>query len=150
MTLTIPKDGYWLGEKNIAKIEQMKNAKYIGYFTKKLPSGAWSDDPVDVFYVENPDTSLGHSNYFGMFYRRVTGKVAETIFITDAQTCFDEPIVGLQFEDGTIIISRYRHNFVEHDGCFIDGGRDYTRIGGEPEKFKEVSITVKDGEFIID
>lgn len=32
--------------------------------------------------------------------------------------------------DGTIITSRYTHDYVEHDGCFIDGGRDYARYGG--------------------
>lgn len=149
MTL-IPKDGYWLGEKNIAKIEKLKNAKYIGYFCTKNPNGGWNEQPVDVFYVENPNTDLGHSNYFGIFYKKITGSPTSTVYITNALSCFDEPITGLQFEDGTIIISRYRHDYVTHGEHSIDGGRDYTRLGGDLTKVKQVSITVKDGEFIID
>ena len=150
MTFTIPKDGYWLGEKNIAKIEQLKNAKYMGYFCTKNPKGDWNEQPVDVFYVENTITALGHSNYFGIFYKQVTGNINQTVYITNALSCFDEPITGLQFEDGTIIISRYRHNFVEYQGVAIDGGRDYTKINGDMSKVKEVLITVNNGEFIID
>ena len=150
MTLTIPKDGYWLGEVNIAKIEKLKNAKYMGYFCTKRPSGGWNESPVDVFYVENPDTSKGHTNYFGMFYKTITGSLTPTIYITDAASCFDDPIVGLQFDDGTIIVSRYRHDFVKYQDIAIDGGRDYTKINGDITKVKQVSITVKDGEFIID
>lgn len=145
----IPKDGYWLGEVNIAKIEKLKNAKYMGYFCTKKPSGSWNESPVDVFYVENPDTSLEHSNYFGVFYKGSPG-INKSLYITNALSCFDEPIIGLQFEDGWIMFSRYRHDSVEYQGIFIDGGRDYTRLGGNLTKVKKISITVKDGEFVID
>ena len=38
--------------------------------------------------------------------------------------------------DGTEIVSRHRHDFVEHTDCltdhtyFVDGGLDYCRVGG--------------------
>ena len=149
MTDLIPKDGYWLGEVNIAKIEKLKNAKYMGYFCTKRPSGGWNESPVDVFYVENPNTNIGHSNYFGMFYQGPPG-VNKSLYITNALSCFDDPITGLKFDDGTIIISRYRHDFVEYQDVAIDGGRDYTKINGDTSKVKQVSITVQDGEFVID
>ena len=34
---------------------------------------------------------------------------------------------------GKVLVSTYRHDFVEcgcRNGTFIDGGRDYTRVGG--------------------
>lgn len=33
--------------------------------------------------------------------------------------------------DDEVIYSRYRHDFREHNGVYIDGGRDYTRYGGK-------------------
>lgn len=43
---------------------------------------------------------------------------------------------SIQTPDGTILISRYRHDFVFHTDAngqtyFLDGGNDYQRIGGE-------------------
>ena len=146
----VPKDGYWLGEKNIAKIEKLKDAKYMGYFCTKSPSGNWNEQPVDVFYQPNANTDLGHSNYFGIFYRSITGNINQTLYITDASSCFSEPITGLQFDDGTIILSRYRHDYVEYQDIAIDGGRDYTKINGDISKVKQVTITVNGGEFVVD
>ena len=33
--------------------------------------------------------------------------------------------------DGTILQSHHRHDFVEYNGCFVDGGLDYIRVSGD-------------------
>lgn len=36
---------------------------------------------------------------------------------------------ALRTPDGTIIVSRDVHDYVEHEGYFIDGGLEYSRVG---------------------
>jgi hypothetical protein len=135
----VPEVGYWLNTENIKKIENIKNSVYMGYWVTKSPSGNWNDIPVDVFYVENPDRSLGHSNYFGLFYRE------DKLYITNGLSCFEEPIINACITpDGTILVSRYRHDYVEHEGCMRDGGRDYIRSSG---KGLPIIISVEDSDF---
>lgn len=130
---------YWFKPAGIKTIEREKQAKHLGYWCTKAPKGYWNESPVDVFYVANPDTSKGHSHYFGMFIRD------EVIYIANAESAFPkEGMTGLLCHDGEVIVSRYRHDFVERNGCFIDGGRDYTR-SSVPASY--VKVTVTDGVF---
>lgn len=138
--------GYWFSKKDIDNIEERYNAKYMGFWCTKRPSGGWNDTPVDVFYVENPDTSKGHSNYFGMFVKSPILDEAGTVYITNAESAFSEPMDGLLSASGVVYVSRYRHNYIAVDEGFIDGGRDYTRYNPDHSTF--VIVTVKDGEFI--
>lgn len=60
----------------------------------------------------------------------------------------------IQCPDGTILESRYRHNFVEHiqdDGrrYYIDGGLSYNHVGYSDEKYKDLSCYVGDAHNII-
>jgi len=139
MFVNIPKDGYWFKKAGIQKIEEKYGAKYMGYWCTKSPRGHWNESPVDVFYVENPDTSKGHTNYFGMFVRD------ESVYITEASTAFSDPISGIPTDDGEVIVSRYRHDCVTKDGRMIDGGRDYVRSSMHPT----VRITVDGDRFVI-
>jgi hypothetical protein len=139
MFVKIPEDGYWFKKAGIQKIEENYGAKYMGYWCTKRPSGGWNESPVDVFYVPNPDTSKGHTNYFGMFVRD------ESVYITEASTAFSEPIAGIPTEDGEVIVSRYRHDYATKDGRMIDGGRDYVRSSIHPT----VRITVDGDRFVI-
>ena len=68
------------------------------------------------------------------------------VMITNAESAFSEPITGILTDDGEVIVSRYRHDFVLKEGHFIDGGRDYTRSSGG----KFVDVTVKNGEFVLE
>ena len=129
---------YWLNESGIHNIEKLKNAQYMGYWAIKNSTGSWSASPVDVFYVENPDTSKGHSHYFGMFYREAE------LYITNASSAFIEPITGILCEDGEVIVSRYRHDFVTKGDIMIDGGRDYVKSSIH-RPF--INVTVDGGEF---
>ncbi len=114
---------------------------YMGYFAIKTKNGNWSDSPVDVFYQPNPKTELGHSHYFGFFIRD------DSAFVTDAQSAFENPLIAALSND-FLYISRYRNHFLEFPGGFIDGGRDYTRLGGIPIP-KTVEVVVKGPDFYV-
>ena len=139
MFIETPTDGYHFTEAQIKIIEDLKGAKYMGYWCTKRPSdGSWNERPVDVFYQPNPDIEQGHKHYFGVF-------VQGGIMITDATSAFSEPIIGSVCEDGEVIVSRYRHDYVAKKGAMIDGGRDYTRTNMCPT----AKVTVYGGEFVI-
>jgi len=141
MFIETPKDGYWLKEASIKKVEDLRNAKYMGYWcTKRLDGKSWNESPVDVFYQYNPDIEAGHSNYFGIFLQN------DSVYITDAKSCFSEPIVGSICEDGEVIVSRYRHDYVAKKGAMIDGGRDYTRTN----MCKTAKVIVDGDKFVIE
>lgn len=140
MFVMTPKDGWWLNEDQIKKAEELYGAKYMGYWCTKRPrDDSWNERPIDVFYQANPDVSKGHKNYFGLFIQH------ESLFITDATSCFSEPITGIICEDGEVIVSRYRHDYVTKGDRMIDGGRDYTRCSLHPT----AKVTVYGGEFVI-
>ncbi len=147
MFVKIPEDGYWFKSAGIRKIEENYGAKYMGYWCTKRPNGGWNDSPVDVFYQPNPDTTKGHTHYFGMFIKRdpYSGEGTGSVYITEASTAFSEPIAGIPTNDGEVIVSRYRHDYVEKDGRMIDGGRDYTRSSMHPT----VTVTVDGDKFVI-
>ena len=131
-------EGYHFSQEHIKKIETLYNAKYMGYWAMKDVNSNWHPIPVDVFYTDNPDIEAGHTNYFGMYRYR------GSVMITNAESAFSIPIIGVLTDDGEIIVSRYRHDHVMKGDAFIDGGRDYNRYNPD---FKLISVTVKDGEF---
>ena len=122
MFIKIAENGYHFNANGIAKIETMYGGKYMGYWTIKDKHGNWSEMPVDVFYQPNPDRSKGHTNYFGMYRSH-----DDHVMITNAESAFSEPITGVLTDDGEVIVSRYRHDYVTKDNKMVDGGRDYLR-----------------------
>ncbi len=126
MFVKIPEDGDWFKKDGIRKIEEKYGAKYMGYWATKNSRGHWNESPVDVFYQPNPDTSKGHTHYFGMFIKNdpFTGEGTGSVYITEASSAFSDPISGIATDDGEVIVSRYRHDYVTKDGRMIDGGRD--------------------------
>jgi hypothetical protein len=128
----------WL---NIEKVESKYNAKYVGEFCLRTKDGGWSDSPVAVFYQPNPDTSKGHSEYFGILSQM------GTVYITNAISAAEVDIQGVQYGD-EIIYSRFRHDFRSDSTgkVFVDGGRDYLRWGGDMEHAKVVTLRIIDGE----
>lgn len=134
--------GYWLDAKGIDHFEETYNGYFMGYWAIKDDNGNWSETPVDIFYVKDPDKEAGHSHYFGIFFR---GNVC---MICSGVSAFSEPLAGMVDGD-EVKISRYRHNFVPsetQEGYSIDGGRDYTKINGNPEIR---TVIVEANEFII-
>jgi hypothetical protein len=142
MFIKTPEDGYFFKKDKIKIIENHYGAKYIGYWAVKWSERlGWSSFPVDVFYQPNPDLSKGHTHYFGMHISE-----RGDLMISNAESAFSEPIAGVLTEDGEVIVSRFRHDYVTKDGQVIDGGRDYTRSSGG----KFVEVTVKNGEFVLE
>ena len=142
MFIQIPEDGYFFKKDKIKIIENHYGAKYLGYWAVKWSESlGWSSFPVDVFYQPNPDVSKGHTHYFGMHISE-----RGDLMISNAESAFSEPITGVLTEDGEVIVSRYRHDYVVKDGQMIDGGRDYVRSSGG----KFVSITMSNGEFVLE
>lgn len=124
--MTIDKTPYWFTQEGIEKIEKDYGAVYMGYWCTKHSAGWWNEEPVDVFYQPNPDFSKGHSHYFGMFARD------QKVYITNAESAFKDPIVGVLTKDGEVLVSRFRHHCVQSKcGAMIDGGRDYMRYNGD-------------------
>jgi len=91
---------------------------------------------VDVFYRETPHPQFGN-RYFGIYQVRYDLQV----YITNA-----DKVEDLEFTcgwlDGKLVYSPHRHRMVAVDGGFIDGGRAYDRVVGEPELF---TARVRDG-----
>lgn len=104
-------------------VEKEYNATYVGDFCLKTKDGSWTNFPVAIFYNPKPPKPE-YSNYLGVF---VTPE--NKIYITDGASAFLQPIIGIIADNGDVIISRYRHDYVTSaDGSvFIDGGRDYVR-----------------------
>lgn len=128
----------------IKKIEARYDAKWIVDsavpYTKE---NVWSESPAAIFYTETPHPQ--GSNYFGII------ESVESFSILDAKPAIDIPFIGLLI-DGDVVFSRYRHDYREHKGIFVDGGRDYFRYGGERvNEAKPVRIkVVKDELFVED
>ena len=83
--------------------------------------------PMDIFYRESPHPEFGN-HYFGI-YQGHSG-----LMITNADVVEDLTFTCGKFGD-ELIYSQHRHDMVTVDFGFIDGGRAYDRIVGEPELF---------------
>lgn len=138
--IEIPRNGYWLNTEGIETVEKHYQAKYMGAWCIRDKHGNWTEQPVDIFYIANPDTSKGHTNYLGMFIKE--GK----FMVTDGSTAFSNSMVGIVTENNEVLVSHYRHDYVTKDGFMIDGGRDYTKTNCG----RQVTVTVNNGEFIFE
>lgn len=113
-------DCSFLSKKQIEKIEEKYNAKYVFETQLKLRSNNWSDFPAAVFYTE-----ISHpegSNWFGIWHN------AGKYMISNAISAVEEPFFGTLADNGDVIYSRHRHDFRESDdkSVFIAGGRSHT------------------------
>jgi hypothetical protein len=132
----------------INQVEERYNAKYVGDFCIKTTSG-WTDAPAAIFYTEHPDEAKGHTHYFAI-YLNPSNPLSDFI-ITKGDSAFSQPIIGLVTEDGTVIFSRYGHDFRSTpDGSFIDGGRDYCRTGGDINNHVLVRLIIDKDKLVID
>ena len=113
-----------INDESIKNIEKHYKATYVFENCLRDIKGEWCNFPAAIFYTEvaHPEGS----NYFGIFadYTDNSFKICNALSATEV------PIDALQIE-GDIFYSRYRHDYRFHNGVFIDGGRDYTRYGGE-------------------
>ena len=98
--------------------------------------------PMDVFYRDTPHPEFGNK-YFGI-YRNSLG----VYMIADADKVEDLKFGCIAGPSGWEY-SSHVHDFKYVGESFIDGGRDYTRMGGAsipPVK----TFVVRSGEFVSD
>ena len=126
-------------------IEKKYGARYIGYWELKSSSMDFCF-PSYYFYQSNPDTELGHSEYF-----KIRVLQDNTMSISDGSEIMAASINGLHYgPTNEVIISQYRHDFSKFNDhtsqAFIDGGCEYLRFGfGEEDGYKLFPIYIKDG-----
>lgn len=121
--VNILNESSFLTSTDIQNIEDKYDAIYVFESCIRNKFGGWANFPVAVFH-----TQLAHpdgSNYFGIYKSPFDGR----IMITDAASAVEGEIEALKVGDD-VIYSRYRHDYREHKGYFVDGGRDYLRYGG--------------------
>lgn len=136
-----PEAAYWFHAEQIRIIEEKYQAQYMGAWCVKNHLGAWTGEPVEVFYQPDYDASLGHGPYFGVFIEN------NTVHLTNAESAFSVPMTGVLLDTGEVLVSRYRHDYQVREGVWIDGGRDYVRC---PTNAELVQITVQQDRFIFD
>lgn len=117
----------FLKPEGIYKIEDAYNAKYVFESCIKHKDGGWCNFPCAIFYTETPHPK--GSNYFGVFVNE-----SGDFMITNGISA-TEPFDALQAGD-EVIYSRYRHDFREHNGYMVDGGRDYFRRSADGTPIK--------------
>jgi hypothetical protein len=111
-------DCSFLSEKQIEKIAEKYNAKYVFESQLKLRGGNWSDFSAGVFYTEIPHPEGSH--WFGIWCND------EKYMISNAISAAEEPFLGIVADSGDVIYSRHRRDNRESDdkSAFIAGGRD--------------------------
>jgi len=113
-------------EEQIKKIEAIRKAKFVCDTCLKSKTGGWVNFPAAIFYTKEAHPE--GSNYFALYY-------TDRLMITNGISATLEPFEAYEMIDGTILYSRHRHDYREHviedKSFFVDGGRDYTRCGGD-------------------
>lgn len=122
--------------KAIENIEHKYKARYVCESCLRNTEGSWGNFPAAFFYTEKPHPN--GSNWFAMYFNS-----KNELMITDG-VVITEPFQAILIDDD-VIFSRYRHDYREHRGVFVDGGRDYLRCGGQRlDSAKVVTLKVID------
>jgi hypothetical protein len=109
----------WL---NLDKVkEHYPEAIFVGEF----PIEKGSEFCGSVFWQPNPPHD--YSNYFMLYICPLRGQV----FITSGEKQSTQVYNGIITPNGDFIYSRHRHDYMEHDGCMIDGGDAYLKTNGK-------------------
>lgn len=107
--------------------------------------GGYTSTTYDIYFMEEPHPTFDN-RYFGI------GPGTSGLFITNAD-CVEELQFSVYREptNGLGHYSRSNHDYFNCGGdVYLDGGRNYTRVGfvGSPPKLKK--FIVRNGEFIED
>lgn len=127
---------------DVAKIEEMYEAKYICDMSIQNKIGGWTERPAQIYWQKNPP--MGHQQHFAIF---ITGDGRPAI--TSAACLKGIDIDGVLIDDEVVIFSRYRHDYREYKNIGIDGGRDYTRLMGMYERAKRVVLQFEDDKLVV-
>ena len=115
-------DYYNLDETKLAKIEKLRNCRFVCEWNVKQ-DGKVHNDPMLIFW--NDTAHPQGSNWMALFYYN-------DWFVRDGITASQLPINCVVSNDKQVLFSKSRHDFrSSHDGSVsVDGGRDYTRVLG--------------------
>lgn len=114
----------------IHNLEQHYNVKFVVVTQVKTCDGNWTDGEFYIFYQANPDKQMGHSHYMGYGFDKTGGYVFNALPYVNSLGGISAVKNSLT---GEVIYSKYRHDYVTMESdpnIFIDGGRNYTRMGG--------------------
>lgn len=133
--MNIRNESSFLTKESIKAIESKYKARYVCESCLRGLDDQWVNFPAAIFYTDNPHPE--GSNYFGIFLHQGL-EDSNHVMITDGISATGQDMVGVIADNGDVIYSRYRHDYREsNDGSvFIDGGRDYTRVGFKEESEK--------------
>ena len=122
-----------------AVLEHYKSegAKYV-CTTELKPYGV----PADVFYRPTPHPVYGNK-YFGLY----RDDFSNSVYICNADAVENLKFCVVNNGKDEWTYSQYTHDFLSWGENYIDGGRAYTRVGGNPLP-KVISLRVVDGEFV--
>ena len=138
-------ESYWFHTPTLDKIKLIET-KYNAQWMGSWDNGG-SSFPDDIFYVENPDISKGHTHYFGLYLDPITND----LFIRKGDKAFSNRIIGCVNPQGIVYASRYRHDYisVENTKVCLDGGRDYIKVSGDLDYYNKnkIEITVDKDQF---
>lgn len=135
---------------NIHHRPQFDTNKVIEHYTKKdgveisyVCSTEMEMDNVvvDVFYRETPHPEFGN-RYFGLYRNPLQGHIMITN-ADDIEEMTIEVIKPKGYEDWHY--SQCRHDYNVVGAVAIDGGRSYTKLGGDLRGIEQASFIVKDG-----
>jgi hypothetical protein len=104
--------------------------------------GQWINAPAAIFYTEKAHPE--GSNYMAIYY----SDNYECWMVTNGLSAVEGDFNGILLEDGTLVHSRFRHDYFEHGGAVADGGRDYFRSGGVPSGSRVVKFRVEEGRLV--
>lgn len=107
-------------DKAIEEIEKHYNGKYLIDSCLRLANGEWANFPAAFFWQDEAHPQ--GSNYFAIYF-----KDGADMMITDGKCIEDQMIVFGVCDNGELIHSRHRHDFISKNGAMMDGGQDYVK-----------------------
>ena len=125
-------------------VERKYNASFICE-TCVAERGGWSNRPALIFYT--PVAHPQGSNWFAI--QQIQGNT----YISNGISAVEEPITGIVAKNGDVIYSRFRHDYrvSDDDSVFIDGGRDYTKLGSnDGTPIQTVTLRIDKNRLVID
>ena len=136
-----PVNRMFKNDENIAGIEEHYNAKYVIDTCLKTVTGEWANFPAAIFYTEKAHPQ--GSNYMAMYLSENDGWM-----VTNGFNAVQEVFHGILFEDGELVHSRFRHDYIVHREAMVDGGRDYYRINKSPKGSRHINFKIVDGMIV--
>ena len=97
--------------------------------------------PVDVFYRPTPHPVYGN-RYFGLY----RDDFSNFVYICNADAVESLDFCVIDNGKGKWTYSQYTHDLLSWGEGYIDGGRAYTRVGGNVLN-RVKSLCIVDGEF---